>query len=292
MPVRTLTKTLGAALALAAVANAPLQAQISHPLTVGLLRSDGVVLPFAHWGGVHWTTLPPDEIPGPALHIDRWYLSTRGGGFRVLKAGSIVKFSDGDNFYEEWGQITDFAPRHFEVRSFPRPRVGVVLSRPERVVHLRPVPQGDPVARRITALVRSELDRQDSATTRRVMSGNTLSAAERMRLPVRIVTLDASAERVGGERIYFYIAERQYPGCESGALEGLAVESKGAVRLVSPRFQLGDCEGKGRTTLRLDAIVPLREGVFLIGEASEWEGATRVVLELTASGVRGVVPAR
>jgi hypothetical protein len=290
--VRTLTKTLAAALTFAAVTSAGVPAQVSHPLTVGLLRSDGVVLPFAHWGGLQWATLPREELPSPALHIDRWYLSTSGGGFRALKAGSIVRFVEGDTFYEEWGQLTDFAPRHFEVRSFPRPRIGIVLSRPERVVHLQPVGRGDPAARRVTALVRAELDRQDSATTKRFMSGNTLSAAERVRLPMRIVTLEASAARVRGERIYFYVVERQYPGCESGALEGLALEIKGTVRLVSPRFQLGDCEGKGRTTLRLDGILVLAGGVFLIGETSEWEGSTRVLLELTASRVREVVPLR
>lgn len=284
-------KTLAAALTLAAVIAAALQGQISHPLTVGLLRSDGVVLPFAHWGGLQWATLPREELPSPALHIDRWYLSVSGGGFRALKAGSIVRFVDGDNFYEEWGQLTDFAPRQFETRSFPRPRIGLVLSRPERVVHLQAVRRGDPVARRLIALVRAELDRQDSATTRR-MSGNTLSAAERARLPMRMVTLEASTTRVRGERVYFYVAERQYPGCESGGLEGLALESNGAVRLVGPRFDLGDCEGKGRTQLRLYGILLLAGGVFLIGETSEWEASTRVVLELTASGVRGIVPAR
>ncbi|MFN2564393.1 MAG: hypothetical protein ABR499_05195 [Gemmatimonadaceae bacterium] len=291
MTRETIKRSLIVAAALAAVAPAPADAQGTRPLTVGLLRADGFALPFAHWGGVEWTTLRSDSLPIDVHYVDRWYLST-GNGFRPLTAGSMVSFMDGDNFYEGWGQLTDFSPRRFEPRSYPRPRVGVVLSRPERLIHLRSVGRSDPLRAQISRLIRAELDRQDSATVQRFMTGSTLSARERTRLPVRLAKLEASHERVSGERIYLYVAERDYPGCETGALQGFALEKNGALRLVSPQFELSDCEGKGRARLTIEAILPLPEGVFLLGEESGWESATRVVLEMTPSGIRRVVPRR
>jgi hypothetical protein len=286
-----LARCLVAAAWLAIALRPPVEAQSPQPLTVGLLRTDGVVIPFARWSSNVWTTLPQHSpVDRHALGVDRWHLGT-ANGFRSATAGSVITLLE-DSGYDSWGQLTDFSPRRIDGGGYPVPRVGVVLSRPERLVHLRPVEHRDAIGARLRSLIRAELDRQDSATVQRYMPGNTLSGAERTRLPIEIVKLDAARDRVRGERVYFYVAERQYPGCESGQLQGFAVETSGVVRLVSPRFALGDCDGKGRTRMTVHAILPLDEVVYVIGEVAGWEGVTRVLLELTPSGVRQLVPNR
>jgi hypothetical protein len=265
----------------------PIAAQTTEPVTIGLLRSDGLAIPFAHWDSTGWTTLPTDSIPWLAHHIKRWYLG--GSGARRLAGGSLVKPLDG---YDGWAQVTDFSPRRIDDVGYPISRVGMVLTRPARVIRLQPAEKKHALTTRLTSMIRAEFDRRDSATVRRSMTGNNLSAGERTRLPMRFAKLELSRERVNETRIYFFVAERDYPGCETGALEGFAVEKDGDLRLVGPRFDLGDCDGKGRTRLTIYGLLPQREGVFLVGEESQWEAVTRVILELKSDAIRRVVPQR
>jgi hypothetical protein len=70
-------------------------------LIVGLLRSDGIVLPFAAYGDGNWTRLDRDSIPRSIIQYDNnWYHAVSEDSFQPLTAGSIVRFVLGDEMYE------------------------------------------------------------------------------------------------------------------------------------------------------------------------------------------------
>lgn len=83
-------------------------AQASEGLVVGLLRADGIALPFARYSDGTWPRLPYHSIPA-AFDAGSWLLlPSRAAGGRVqrLVSGSLVYFdpSSRETWYEAWAR--------------------------------------------------------------------------------------------------------------------------------------------------------------------------------------------
>lgn len=164
-----------------------LPAQETESLRVGLLRSDGIAVPFARYSASGWTRLPFDSIPSELRDsLGPWHLVTAEGEMQVLSAGSLLYFdpSSSETWYEAWGQVTEFAPRSFS-DGFPMRRVGALLSRrvpatPLRLLDSVSVEWAQTrtlVRSRFDALEEEEIARARLADDQRFPSGHPLSQA-------------------------------------------------------------------------------------------------------------------
>lgn len=265
----------------------PSSAQRPDPLFLGLLRSDGVVLPYAAYNAQQWQALPYDSIPRELRYVDGWRLALSDGSLHQVIAGSLVHFVDGDTFYEAWGQLTGFHPRPSEYRSFPVGRIGFALSGPAETVHMISVLDPE-VHRRIASLVVAELNLRDTIT-HSYTSGERLDREEVLRTPVQLQVLERTSAPVLGGYLYHIGAERHLPSCEMRAFEALIHEVDGEFRLIRQRLEAADCDGKGRTALRVFGVVPLDGRSYIPAEEYGWEHSERLLLELTPQGISEVL---
>jgi hypothetical protein len=260
--------------------------QRSEPLLVGLLRADGIVVPFACYVADSWQAV--ESIPRSISRVDRWYVTLPDSSSRWVRGGSLVQFTDGDSWRENWGQVTDFAPREIEPFSYPVARLGVALSQERELVSMKLLSTDDPQRARLLRLIRGDFDRSDT-TTRRFSHSEDLSASQQVALPIRLATAARSARAVAGVRPVLVRVERAYPGCEIAALEGIVVEQEGKLSLLGPRFERYSCSEYGKTLTFPYALMPLDESAYLITEESSWEYSEKVILRITPTAVNTVV---
>jgi hypothetical protein len=280
---------LVAILTLAILSTQPLgEQQRKRPLVAGLLRADGVVLPYAVYDGIGWTTIHSDSLKAFVRSVRLWY-ATGDAGPQQLRVVDTIHYTGYDKYSDAWGHRTDYRGAT-AIGARLRSAVGVALSEPRRVIGFVPLEESSPVGKRLTAKVRADFDQSDAATTRRLLTANTLTASQRAQLPIRLTTLRQSIQPVGGRSVYVFAAERQYPGCEKGMTQGVALVEGDTVRLVGEeyddRFHLADCEGIAGETLDLYGALELDGRVYLFGESlnRETDRASQRVLLLPARG--------
>jgi hypothetical protein len=305
-------------------ASAPRAQEESGELFVGVLRADGLVVPFvAYWQG-YWLT-PWTKPAGSADDENSiadltsawfadegdfppvWYARTRAGRAPVrLRASRLVK-SD-NHCSTNWALQTDL-PGARKPGARHRENVGVAASAP----HESDAPARlDPRARDLAplvALVRRSFDEEERAT----LAGRPRDAtreggpqgdarkesfppeAERRKRAPAVVKLYRHTAS-GGRRLYYFEAERRYPkpaGANDRACENVSVlggwllqAGRAAPRLVEQHMTLTDCDAKEAASGRPLGLIRLRGREFLIQEEHGYESESYVLLELRGAELR------
>ena len=287
------------------------RADQSHWFFVAVLRSDGVVVPFAtYWRGLWlapWQPPPgyPAEInsvsdlPNPWFTkyeetTPTWYAAESGARRAVtLHASKLVGV---DNYCStNWGLQTDYAGAKGE--GGQHTNVGIALSEPAGLVapvRLNPhSAEAKPILslihRRFEADERSWLARPDMASRAQLVP----RAGVRERRAPAVVNLYRVAAG-GGRALYSFGAERRYPkprgaddpGCESlSAFAGILSQDGRRLRFVERQFALSDCDATEVTySLPLGLI---RDGgrEFLILQEQGYEDESYTILELRRGGL-------
>ncbi|MCA1616245.1 MAG: metal-dependent hydrolase [Acidobacteria bacterium] len=254
-------------------ANAPGQTRRARPITVAVIRPDGVIVPFAQFKDGGWSNpwpKGPDEpaaesrslpdapadwfAPGGA-HAPLWHYRSRtsGAGRAVLHASAVVKV---DNHCQTmWGLATDH-PRAGSEEDC-RGSLGVALDS-EREIGL---PVRLDQARGEWAALASHIRRRferDEAKAAEALAGSAYAPW----LPPREerIKTDPAIEEIlcfelsGGRRLCSFAAERKYArppsardaGCESVSAFGgwLSQTGEGRPLLIEQGLALSDCERK------------------------------------------------
>jgi hypothetical protein len=238
-----------------------------RPLVVGLLHADGVVLPSFIYAGTSWKSIRSDLLEPTVGSVRLWYLANDAGPQRLHVVDTIrypgpAKRSDALGYRTDYRGATPIAPRL-------GPVVGVVLSEPRPVVALVPVDESSAIGARVAARIRADFDEHDTARKRPRFVGNTLTAAQRTKLPIRL-TVRQTTRPIAGRHVYAFTAEREYPGCEIATTHGVAVLDRDTVRLVREEYEadffVSDCKGIGAERRDRFAALELNGSLFLIGE--------------------------
>lgn len=286
-------------------------ADLETSLIVGLLRSDGIVLPFAAYGDGNWTRLDRDSIPRSIVQYDDdWYHAVAEDSFQALTAGSIVRFLSGDAWYEPWGQITDFHPRAIPYYK-PVDRVGMVLSEARRVQLMRRV-ETDLVPAQLIALIREEFERTERSAALReapgyregvLRLGHPVDSTARAKEPLLFPTFYHGKFGGDGAMLYYFLAKRAYPVVPNEkpgysayepftVFQGWVLSRGGSYALSQPRMTLTCCSGMDVGGLKPFAVLTLGKRHFVIAETWGWEYGEKTILEVKGSGIETVLDDR
>ena len=275
---------------------------------VAVLRSDGVLVPFAtYWQGFWLTPWPAPEGTPPETNDltnlpEAWFAQYEGQTTdwhangpalrRRLKLRAARAVEVENHCGKNWGLQTDYAGETYKPNEHHR-NVGVAASAPVEIV--APVKLDARGQASVTSVIRRRFEedertwlaRPDFARQAKLFP----AAAARARRAPEIKTLyrvDAS----GGRRLYYFVAERRYPkprgaedeACESvSAMTGMLMQAGpgAAPLLVERQFALSDCDGKERGSSGLPLGL-VREGKreFLIMEEHGYANEGYTIMEV------------
>jgi hypothetical protein len=278
---------------------------------VAVLRSDGVITPFAtYWRGLWlapWQQPQgyPSEINSLSDQRSPWFTkyekstpiwyTTQAGAQQAmtLRASKLVEIDN--HCSTNWGLQTDYAGAKREEGQHTN--VGIALSEPALIV--APL-RLDPRAAESNAIIslirrnfdndeRSWLARPDMAWRAKLVPRAGVRAQQSPAI-VNLYRVSAS----DGRALYSFEAERRYPkprgaddeACENlSAFAGLLLQEAHRLRFIEQQFALSDCDAKEITySLPLGLI---RDGgrEFLILQEHGYEDESYTILELLRSGL-------
>lgn len=244
-------------------------------LAVGLLRTDGVVVPVGRLVGGTW--LPPTREPR-----ERWHVPTESGvvAARGLEAVRL------DDPYTPWGQRTDAAgPASAE--GFARVHA-VALSEPHPVVRVLPAAAADPDRARVVAWLEEAITRMESEALEgdggegqwALGLGFPAAPEERAGRPLEDLRLRVGEDALPAGRLWGVQAERRYPWNRTQdpncflrtVVSGHVLLGEGPPRLLEGGVTLTDCDGKNVTAVSIEGLLEHEGEVWAIGEAWDWDG--------------------
>lgn len=289
----------------------PAAAQGTDSLFVGVLRADGIAVPYAMYSAGEWTWLPWDSVPA-AIHRrsgEPWHLVRPDQPQLAIRGGSVIRFTGGDAMYEEWGLVTDFGPREVADGSFPIDRVGAILSRTESAVAFARVDLDSAVAERHLSFLRPHFENAETRALRadaaddeagRGRLGHPRAPDARGRARLSLVQLHRSAGPVGDGHLSYAVLRRVYPVPSDGGVACDAItelgawvsERDGELSLIEDALTLDSC-----TEMQLSIATPyvalvLGERTFVLAEYSAYEGSSHAVLALEEGQLIDTLPAR
>ncbi len=286
------------------------------PITVAVIRPDGVLIPFAQFKDGVWSNpwpkgpdepaeesrslpdAPEDWFAPGGVHAPVWHYrsQTSGGGGSVLHASAAVKI---DNHCQtNWGLATDYS--RAESEKDVHGSVGVALDA-EREVG---APQKLDGAGDEWAALAAHISREFEPAEAKAEAALPAEHARFVFLPTReerAKTAPAVAnilcfDLAGGRRLCSFEAERKYvkppsahdSPCESVSFFGgwLLQTGEGKPLIIEQNFALSDCERKG--VGGMSPLGSLRIGAreFFVVEEHGYEDESYVIYELKGTKLR------
>lgn len=283
---------------------APFPAGAQNPadsLIVGVLRTDGIVVPYAVYAEEGWSRIDHDSIPLSIIRRDEpWVHVAADGTTMLLQPGSLIRFTSGDSWYESWGQVTDYCPRTIPF-GYPVDRFGAVLSE-GREIHPMVRHDSDSVPVAVAALIRERFEALEGEEVRR-LSGDTLTgllqfgtpiAADRRQGEVEVEVLFSGGPIDSGGRLHYFAATRRYPSVPHPdpryvpyrpftRLNGWILARDGKLALIEHDLFVTCCAGMEVTRYQPFALLLLEGRTFVMAELGGWEGSLRTIFELDGS---------
>ena len=275
----------------------------SDAFGLGVLRRDGVILPFANFDGRFWgndwpsasadLTVPinlssvPKRWWGPTGPLDAWQASV-GGANRTLR----VTQPDWVDVHcaRRVGLRTDYraaagAPSGVQQ---PYPKDGLVVSPPRPLESIDIISTETPAARPVLAAVREAFNRAERETERR--HGHIIERRAREGVEPTVEAIYA----FGSSPRYYYVeAVRLYrdrdtlPGECSGMGFGTGwfVGDGDQLKPVLMLVDVLECDRRGASYMLPLGIVRARNKAFWVAQFSGWDHERYVVIELKPKGV-------
>ncbi|HEU4691381.1 MAG TPA: hypothetical protein VFS23_23600 [Vicinamibacterales bacterium] len=286
---------------------------------VGVLRRDGLILPFAAFRGTSWSTPWPaglqylelpvnvEAIPerwwggavdegDPAPKWTAWLTNGRGAPIALTGIQLLRVHCDSRMALRSDHQPADPMPL---VPEEPFPKDGLAVTAGAAVERVEIVPASDPSGAGLIAAILDDLNRIEDREVGLVAGTgwrHPVARREREKLPIKLESWYRTT-LPDGTLVSYIEAVRSYPtrpeddGCGLETLfSGWVLQQKGRKE---PRVQLGSrityCDRVGATYMLPFGTMRLRDRMFWIsqlsGRATEWYAVT----ELGRDRVRGVV---
>jgi hypothetical protein len=297
-------RSLAGALVLAVLA-AP--ASPDGAFAVGILRRDGIVVPFATYDGGRWSahwprpaielTVPIDlrNVPaswwgptGPVAAWEAWVVGTEAP--QSIRAGQPDWIDV--HCLRQVGLRTDYRATLFPPPpgEQPYPKDGVAIAPPRPVERIQPVP---PAAVEIAALAPVLQDAFNHAERRTAGKfAHPIKPAVRERIVPTVETVYAH----GGEpRVYYVESLRQYKNTDTNECAlvsfgtGWFVRENAMFRSLSMVVDALNCDRRGASYMMPLGVVRLGTRVFWLAQFSGWDHERYVVIEPKARAVDAVV---
>jgi hypothetical protein len=242
----------------------------NDPFTLGVLRRDGAVIPFAafdgSWSapwpaGLHETELPIsiDDIPrkwwgkaGPAREWSRWSDGVQRGTVRLDRPQPLrIMCTTRIGLRSDYRSSEPVPPPFAQ----PYPKDGLVVSGPQAVDALQMLPLASPEWAEMESTLQRPFDNAEERTLTQITGwSHAYGRKERTRVPIAIEALYRAPIDSGEWLAYYVEAVRKYPPKPEDEGCGLITSVNGWI-LVKPggkaSFDLGAhvtyCDRKGVT---------------------------------------------
>jgi hypothetical protein len=291
------------------------------PFVLGVLRRDGLVLPFAEYDGRGWGTAWPrelrgQEIPialedvpegwwgkaGPQGSLTRWVEGRRAGTV-ALQRPTVVPIMCGARLWLRSDYTAaELVPPPFEQ---PQPKDGLVVSGDRTIEPLPAVARGSDDWNSSAVALLGAFDKAEEAAARQYMEWrHPVPRQQRQRVPIEIEALYRVPMEEEGWTAYYVEAVRKYPPGPDDKGCGLVTFASGWIRLGPkgrPEFDLGArvtyCDRRGAgymLPLGLMTVDAKRFWIYQIsGYDREWyvvARPTRRAIELHVEYAAGLCP--
>jgi hypothetical protein len=281
--------------------------------TVAVLRSDGVILPFAALKGSSWSVPWPQSLRDRELPVhvagvpkawwggwepDVWRAWLTNGKEVSLKLEAPAVFRIHCNsrlgIRTNHRALQPLPP----VQANPFPKDGLAVA---GGIHLEPIEIVSPASPERSTLVLSllpDFDKAEELAIRAVRQGSgwrhPFNRAERRKLPVRLETWYRSPDGPSGSTISFIEAVRSYParpeddGCGLETfVTGWVRQTAGETRLIaSISARVMYCDRVGANYMLPLGRVTVRGRVHWIYKSSGWASEWYAVTQITPQGTR------
>jgi hypothetical protein len=299
------TSPMRTAIAVLLLAASVVAAERSAPFAVGVLRRDGIVVPFATYDGRSWSTRwpkPADDLTipvtvgsvpsgwwGPTGPLETWQAWPGGAEPRPLKV--LQPDWVDTHCVRQIGLRTDYRPEEMPPppNVQPYPKDGLAVAPPRPVEKVRVVPtQSDEASAVVEELV-TAFNRAERQTANRF--SHPLEESPREAITPAIEAMYAHG---GDPRVYYIEALREYTPlgsreCQAAAFgTGWFVRENGAIRSLAMAVDLLDCERHGASYMLPLGVVRDGTRVFWVVQFSGFEQERYAVIEPRAKKVDAV----
>ena len=300
--MRFLAAVLGVATAFAAAG------ERDAAFSVGVLRRDGIVVPFATFDGRSWSS----HWPHPALELtvpinvesvpSGWWGPTGPlGSWEAWVAGSderqTIHVTQPDwidaHCFRQIGLRTDYRAGEFPPppQEQPYPKDGLAVSPPQAIERVQAVPPTGNEASAMTAVLQKAFNEAEQRTARKFNHPVKASARESV-----MPTIEAVYAHGGEPRVYYVESRREYraPGGECPLVAfgtGWFVRENGSWRPLSMAVDALNCDRRGASYMMPLGVVRTGSRVFWLVQFSGWDHERYVVVEPRAKSVEALVSA-
>jgi len=274
---------------------------------VGVLRRDGIVIPFAAFDGKRWIDnwpLPNVEVDvpiglrdvppkwwGPTGALEHWQAWTPSGEqpLRVVQPDWVDVHCT-----RQIGLRTDYTPADLAPPRTvqPYPKDGLVVSPPQAVEKLTIVATASDEARALLATVREAFNKAERQVEDHY--NHPISRRAREGRDPEIEAVYAIGEH---PRVYYVESSRRYrilgqsaAACEAVAFgTGWLTRDGARFRMLEMTVDLLACDLRGASYMLPFGVMRLRGNLYWLAQFSGWDHERYVVVEVKEKSVKAVV---
>jgi hypothetical protein len=273
---------------------------------IGILRRDGIVVPFATYDGGRWSahwpkpaielTVPIDlgSVPaswwGPPGPLAAWEAWVGTDAPQSIRAGQPDWIDV--HCFRQIGLRTDYRASEFPPPAGvqPYPKDGLAVSPPQPIERIQPV---SPAAAELAAagpVLLDAFNRAERKTAGKFAHPVKPAARERI-----APTLESVYAHGGEPRVYYVESLREYKKPDTGECElvafgtGWLVRENAMFRSLSMVVDALNCNRQGASYMMPLGVVRLGTRVFWLAQFSGWDHERYVVIEPKARAVDAVV---
>jgi hypothetical protein len=274
--------------------------------TVGVLRRDGIVVPFATYDGRRWSshwprpaielTVPTDlrSVPagwwgptGPLASWEAWSGTEEPRPIQVTQPDWIDT-----HCVRQIGLRTDYRAGQFppSPTEQPYPKDGLAISPPQPIERVQSLAPGSEDAGGMMAVLHDAFNGAERKTARKF--DHPIKTGDRERIAPTVEALYAHGHE---PRVYYVESEREYmkPATRECALvafgTGWLVRQNGRFRPLSLVVDVLNCDRLGASYMMPLGVARLGTRVFWLAQFSGWDHERYVVIEPRAATVDAVV---
>jgi hypothetical protein len=278
------------------------------PFTVGVLRRDGIVVPFATYDGRRWSghwprpaielTVPIDlrSVPaswwgptGPLASWQAWGATEEPQPIHVTQPDWIDV-----HCVRQIGLRTDYRAGRFPPppAEQPYPKDGLAVSPPQAIERVQSVPPNAEEAAGMMAVLRDAFNGAERKTAGKFAHPIKTSVREQV-----APTVEALYAHGGEPRVYYVESQREYMNPETGECAlvafatGWLVRQNGVFHPLSMAVDVLNCDRLGASYMMPLGVARLSTRVFWLAQFSGWDHERYVVIEPKARTVDAVVSA-
>lgn len=302
-------------------ARLPTQTPSHERLIVGVLRPEGVIVPFAQFSNGKWTNpwhspRPVDQPDEPETIADLpkpwyeslvktpgvWYLATSLGDTKSVTTSKSIQVCS--HCQHVWGLISDYPnPKQSEENECAR-NLGVAFSEKTETRSFERLTSEAAEWKQVLTVLEPEFEQSERAASNVELELNRQylarfpAAEERAKVTLSILNLYRSRLPEGPALLYFETS-KEYPkpheesdaGCNNISLFSgwLWQDSEGKLTLLDSHYEPTDCDMKEGGLTQPFAILHLDGKTFAIVEEDSYEGEGYTVLEIGKATIRRVL---